>query len=127
MRTSLILLATLAVGLAGCGGSSSTPSSPTSPSSPSPTPLGSGVTIVAGASTRTTTAYNPNPISVSRGDTVTWVNNDTTTHTSSADGGAFNSGSIAPGASFSQTFQTAGSFTYHCAIHPNMVGSVTVQ
>lgn len=56
-----------------------------------------------------------------------FVNNDNTTHTSAADGGAWNSGNIAPGASFSQTFQTAGSFTYHCAIHPNMVGTVTVQ
>jgi plastocyanin len=127
MRASLVFLAALAVGVAGCGGSSSTPSSPTSPSSPAPTSSGSGVTIVAGASTRTTTAYNPNPITVSRGGTVTWVNNDNTTHTSAADGGAFNSGNIAPGGSFSQTFQSAGSFTYHCAIHPNMVGTVTVQ
>ena len=34
---------------------------------------------------------------------------------------------IAPGASFSKTFTSAGSFPYHCTIHPGMVGTVTVQ
>jgi plastocyanin len=125
MRTSLVFLAALAIGVASCGGYSS-PSSPSNPS-PTPAPSGPGVSITAGASTRTTTAYNPNPITVSRGDTVTWVNTDNVTHTSTADGNAFSSGNIAPGGSFRQTFQTAGSFTYHCAIHPNMVGTVTVQ
>jgi plastocyanin len=55
------------------------------------------------------------------------VNNDTTTHTSTGSNGAWDSGSIAPGASFSRTFPAAGSFTYHCTIHPGMVGTVTVQ
>lgn len=75
----------------------------------------------------TTTAYNPNPIMVAVGGTVTWKNNDSISHTSTADGGAFDSGILGPGASFSKTFQAAGSFTYHCGIHPNMVGTVTVQ
>jgi plastocyanin len=58
---------------------------------------------------------------------VTWTNNDNTTHTSVSDGNVWNSGAIAPQASFSRTFPTAGSFPYHCSIHPNMVGTVTVQ
>jgi plastocyanin len=58
---------------------------------------------------------------------VTWTNNDSTTHTSTSNNGAWNSGGIAPGRSFSQTFQTAGTFVYHCSIHPGMVGTVTVQ
>jgi plastocyanin len=58
---------------------------------------------------------------------VTWTNNDTVAHTSTADNGQWNSGSIAPQGSFSRMFPTAGSFTYHCAIHPGMVGTVTVQ
>jgi plastocyanin len=61
------------------------------------------------------------------GSTVRWVNNDNLTHTSTADGGAFNSGNIAPGAQFNFTFQSAGTFTYRCSIHPNMVATVTVQ
>ena len=42
----------------------------------------------------TTTAYTPNPITVAVGGTVTWTNNDSTTHTSTANGGAWNSGSF---------------------------------
>jgi plastocyanin len=64
---------------------------------------------------------------VSVGSTVTWTNNDTVSHTSTADAGGFDSGILGPGAAFSKTFQSAGSFTYHCAIHPGMVGTVTVQ
>jgi len=75
----------------------------------------------------TTTAYTPNAITVSVGGTVTWTNNDSTSHTSTANGGAWNSGSIAPGGKFTMTFSAAGSFPYHCSIHPGMVGTVTVQ
>jgi plastocyanin len=49
---------------------------------------GSSVSIVVGASLPTSTAYAPNPIIISNGGTVTWTNNDNTTHTSVADGGA---------------------------------------
>ena len=62
------------------------------------------------------------------GDSVNWVNNDNIAHTSTANNGTtFNSGTIAPGGSFKSTFTTAGSFAYHCAFHPGMVGTVTVQ
>lgn len=117
-----------AVAAASCG-SSSSPSSPSSPApTPTPAPATPGaVSIVSGATSLTTTAYNPNPITVSVGGTVTWVNHDSITHTSTANDGSWNSGSMAPGASFSKTFQSAGTFQYHCAIHPNMIGTVTVQ
>jgi plastocyanin len=105
------------VGAFGCG--SSTPSTPS--------PAGSSVSIVANSSTLTTTAYNPNPINIARGSTVTWVNNDTTTHTSTSDTGLWNSGNLAPGANFTMTFQNAGSFPYHCTQHANMIGTVVVQ
>jgi plastocyanin len=64
---------------------------------------------------------------VSAGTTVTWSNGDTITHTATADGGQFNSGAIAAGGKFSFTFQTTGTFPYHCTIHPGMVGTVVVQ
>jgi plastocyanin len=44
-----------------------------------------------------------------------------------ADGGQWSSGNIAPGSHFTTTFNTAGTFTYHCSLHPNMVGTVKVQ
>jgi plastocyanin len=115
---TLLLAASVA-----CG--SSSPSTPT----PTPAPSGSSATasIVAGSATLTSTAYSPNPVTVAIGGTVTWVNNDVVAHTSTANGGAWNSGSIAPGGRFAMTYPTAGSFPYHCAIHPGMIGTVTVQ
>jgi plastocyanin len=120
MRWRFALLALGLTSSLACGSSSSTTS---------PTPVSSGptISIVMNASTMTTTAYQPNPMTVTIGSTVTWVNNDVTTHTSVAEAGAWNSGNIAPGASFSRMFVTTGTFTYHCSIHPGMVGTLTVQ
>jgi plastocyanin len=119
MKFRLSVLAGL-IGLTiGCGSSS--------PSSPSNGPTGTPVSIVSGSSTLTTTAYSPNPVSISVGGTVTWTNNDVTAHTATGDDGSFNSGTMAAGATFSRTFSAAGTFTYHCTIHPGMVGTVTVR
>ena len=71
-------------------------------------------------------AFNPASLSVTTGSTVTWANNDTTIHTVTADDGSFNSGNIAIGASYSRVFSTAGTFSYHCTIHPEMTGKVVV-
>jgi len=70
-------------------------------------------------------AFAPSGISVAVGTTVTWTNKDGTAHT--VTGGGFDSGALAKNASFSQTFNTKGTFTYHCSIHPEMTASVTVQ
>ena len=120
---TLIAIAALAGTFIACGGSSNSNSTmnPTSPSN------SSSISIVPGASTMTTTAFSPSPIVVAKGTTVTWTNNDITTHDTKADDGMWNSGSMAPGATFSTTLQTTGTFTYHCTIHPGMVGTVTVQ
>jgi plastocyanin len=115
------------ISCAGCGSSYSNPSNPTPTPTPTPTGTGTQVTIASGASTRTTTAYAPNPVTVAVGGAVTWVNSDTIAHTSTGDNNAWNSGSIAAGGMFTRTFSSAGTFTYHCTIHPGMVGTVTVQ
>ncbi|HEY7172466.1 MAG TPA: plastocyanin/azurin family copper-binding protein [Vicinamibacterales bacterium] len=115
-----LLLAALVLGVSfGCGSSS--------PSSPTPAPSASTVSIVMNSSGLTTNAYSPNPITVAVGTTVTWMNNDTVTHTATGNTGLFDSGPIAPNQQFSRTFSTVGSFPYHCTIHPGMVGTVTVQ
>ena len=71
-------------------------------------------------------AFNPASLSVTAGATVTWMNSDTTIHTVTADDGSFNSGNIAIGATYSRVFSTAGTFSYHCTIHPEMTGKVVV-
>jgi hypothetical protein len=65
------------------------------------------------------------PIIVKAGTTVTWVNNDDTAHTTTSNNGLWNSGVMAVGASFSFTFSTAGTYPYHCNIHP-MTGTIEV-
>jgi plastocyanin len=96
-----------------------------------------GVSIVPGSSSLTDTAYQPNPVQVSVGDTVTWTNDDTQPHTvtSGQNGqpdGKFDSSPnfnplLAPGQTFSHTFTEAGEYPYYCALHPNQVGTVTVS
>ena len=109
--------------MGGVGSSYASPAQSPSASGPTPAPAAT-VTIVSGASTMTTTAFSPNPLNISVGTTVTWVNSDSTTHTSTADGGAWNSPAMTPGGQFSFTFPSAGTFSYHCSIHPGMVGTV---
>jgi plastocyanin len=85
------------------------------------------VTIASGASTLTTTAFGQNPLTVPAGTTISWLNGDNTTHTSVADGGQWSSGNVTPGGRFNFTLASTGRFTYHCQIHPNMVGTIIVQ
>jgi plastocyanin len=73
-------------------------------------------------------SFKPVHITINRGTRVTWINKDSTTHTATANNGAFDSGRLRPGQSYSHTFKTAGRTNkYHCEIHPDMRGSVTVK
>jgi plastocyanin len=80
-----------------------------------------------GASVLGRGAFIPADANVAVGTTVTWMNADTVAHTSTSDGNGWNSGIVAPGGQFSFTFPAAGTFSYHCAIHPGMVGTVVVR
>jgi plastocyanin len=93
---------------------------------------GTKVSIVQGAVSKTTDAYDPNPVQAKAGDTVTWTNNDSTPHTATSgqDGkpnGTFDFSTMAQGKSFSFTFDKAGEYPYFCTLHPNMVGTVSVS
>jgi LPXTG-motif cell wall-anchored protein len=71
-------------------------------------------------------AFTPKTTTIAVGDKVTWVNDSDAKHTVDADDGSFDHGAFAKGASVSQTFTTAGTFAYHCDIHPYMHGTVVV-
>jgi plastocyanin len=71
-------------------------------------------------------AYQPAELTVLAGQTVTWHNSSLMQHTVTALNGAFNSGALAGGTSFSYTFATPGTFNYKCTIHPTMKGTVVV-
>jgi plastocyanin len=95
------------------------------------------VSIVPGSSTLTDTAFSPNPVEVSVGATVTWTNDDTQPHTVVSGANAQPSGEfdsspnfnplMAPKQTFEHTFTQAGEYPYYCALHPNMVGTVSVS
>jgi LPXTG-motif cell wall-anchored protein len=70
--------------------------------------------------------FQPASVTVAVGDTVTWHNSGQAPHTATADDGSFDTGTIQPGGSGSHTFNSAGTFSYICTIHPNMKGTVRV-
>lgn len=74
-------------------------------------------------------AFNPSPLNVPVGATVTWTNSDGAAHTTTSDSGSgvsWDSGALSNGAHFSFTFTQAGTYTYHCAIHSYMHGTIVV-
>ncbi len=139
MRALRSLFSPLVLGVvAGC-------SSTTSPSGQqtAPTPTPNDIEIVVGASTMTTSAFSPDPKTVALGGaasvTVRWVNLDisnsgsymggstATSHEIASDNAAFATSPVLGGdATYSITLSAPGTYTYHCMIHPNMVGTINV-
>jgi plastocyanin len=130
MRSNVITLALGAAGvvlLAACGGSTS--------------PYGGGGGGGGGGGTCTPTAskvcmnaltFSPASLTVTAGTTVTWQNGSVNTHTVTSDAGStqtYDSGSIGNAGTFSQTFNTAGTYNYHCKFHvaSGMTGTITVN
>lgn len=131
-RMATALAAALIAG-AGCSSSTTDPTQP-----------GIDVSIQAGAENRGASAFAPSPftLSLASDGTVKWRNGDVgtsgnaygagattgTTHTITSDTqGLFDSGSLAPGATFEHTFTAAGTYHYHCSIHPTMTGIIVVN
>lgn len=73
-------------------------------------------------------AFSSSTLTVKSGTKVTWTNSDTAPHTVTSDSGnTLNSGNLSAGKSFSFTFTTEGTYTYHCAVHPSMKGTIIVK
>ena len=67
------------------------------------------------------------PVTVAKGTKITWINNDTESHSIVSDDGSFNSLALASGENKSHTFQKKGTFTYHCPLHDGMTGVIIVE
>lgn len=150
--TFIAVVATLVTGCAGDDGGGAAAGAPTTATTPATTPAttttqggdtggggrggygysggggggGSGGQAAKGTVRIAGFAFNPATRGAKVGDSVTWTNKDGTTHTVTADDGAFDAGNLASGKSFSFTFDRAGTFAYHCKIHQSMTGKVTV-
>ncbi len=130
-----VLAGLVAVVAAGCGGSGggygSGPSMGGGGGPPAPPGPSASVSVAD-------YSFTPNAVTVKVGTTVTWTNSGTADHTVSADDASWGGGPLAgvggglygmgggAGGSYARTFSTAGTFPYHCAIHPTMTGTVTV-
>ena len=144
-RRTLILIGALSVLLvvgvlaASCGGGTTATTATTVGSGTTAgTPTTAGATTTAGTPTSAAGgggtqvvmkgfAFDPASVTIKVGESVTWTNQDSTNHTVTADKGEFNSSQLANGATFSFKFDTAGTYAYHCSIHPSMTGTVVVQ
>jgi plastocyanin len=128
---ALAALVTISLFVGGCGSSSSS----TTPTTPSTCVVGQVPTnpeCVNPANLLTVTikngVYSPNPVMVTVGQSVNWLNADAIAHTAT-DPGVFDTGSIAPtsAADAPVVFNTVGTFSYHCTIHPTETASIVVS
>ena len=111
-----LLAAALALTCAACG--SSSPAAPT---------VAADVTISM-VGDRGSQSYAPNPTTMRVGQSVAWKNNDSTAHDATQDASRFQTGVVNAGATSTPvTMTAAGTFPYHCTIHPGMVGTLVVQ
>jgi len=145
MRRTLIALTMLAAAgalAAGCGGNTSGSGGYGGGASPATTApsgtrggraYGGGPTSSSAGTTASGTAvaidnfaFSPATLKVKVGRKVTWTNKQGVAHTVTADGGAFDH-PMPSGARFSFAFAKAGSFAYHCTIHPSMHATIVVS
>lgn len=94
------------------------------------------VTIMKNGSVANNTTFWPPEIQAREGDTITWINNDTTAHTITSglpnqlnySGKIFDSGILNPGQRYSFTIPTGiwSAYYYYCKIHPWMTGKIDV-
>jgi plastocyanin len=91
-------------------------------------PAGGGAAASGGGEVRIAGfAFAPATLTAKVGQRVSWTHQDPgASHTVTADQGQFRSGELAQGDGFTHVFRTAGSFAYHCAVHPDMRGTVQV-
>ena len=124
------LIIPLMLAIAACSGSATpAPTAPpaTAPAAATTAPVASAANAAGDAVSIANFSFQPATLTVPVGTTVTWTNNDSAGHTVTADDGSFSSDTLGSGATFSQTFATAGTFAYHCKIHPSMTATVTVR
>ncbi|HYL99757.1 MAG TPA: cupredoxin family copper-binding protein [Blastocatellia bacterium] len=95
---------------------------------------GSGKLVATAAGTDATSqvmidnfVYNPVPLTIKVGTTVTWINHDDIPHTVDSTEGKFKSGALDTDDKFEYRFTAAGEYPFYCRIHPKMTGKIIVQ
>jgi plastocyanin len=139
-RAAALTMILPVLSLAACGGSDSDTTSespaPSTEESAAPAesesqsgenaPAPSGEAVRSEKVTISGFQYDPETVTIQAGGKVIWQNEDSTEHTATLDDGSFTTGALAEGKLKSESFKTAGTYTYHCEIHPQMKGTVEV-
>ena len=121
MRLAVTFGAIFALALvSGCGGGAT--GTPTA----APTGISCGASGQGSAVAMANFAFNPTSANAAVNGFVTWSNTDSTTHTVTFDNGP-DCGTVAAGASQTVQFTVAGTFAFHCRIHPSMKGTIVVS
>lgn len=122
------LAAASTITLAACAGTAvSHASAPAPMAMPAATPSPTfGAPVAATSVVIHNFAFSPQVITVKPGTEVTWTNSDADAHTVTFDADRTGSQAFQNGESYRHTFTVAGTFRYHCSIHPYMVGEVVV-
>lgn len=118
-----------ALGACGSKAASTGPSQPPGAPSAATAASAAGATVAVVPDASTIGAFSPPSVTVKAGQAVEWDFQDANPHTVTADDNSFTSphaGNIS-GEKFSHTFAQAGTYKYHCFIHPQMLGTVVVQ
>ena len=110
----LATAAALSVALAGCGSGSSGGSAPPLPSRK----LGVAISGYA---------YHPAAVTVPRGTSVTFTNDDQTAHTATSTGSGFDTGTLRPGQRATVRLSKPGTYTYYCQFHAFMRATIVVR
>ncbi len=121
----VLVILVICIAAAGCTGNPQPPG----PATTQQTPIPGGNTVAI-----KNFAFSPATMTVTQGTTVIWMNQDSAEHQiindasgSNPEGAIFKSNPLPNGASYSFTFNTPGTYPYHCTIHPSMKGTITVK
>ena len=139
----LLVLCCLALGLvaAGCGddddddgggGAAETTEQPAEDTAAQETTGGGGAASATAAVGMKGIQFNPEKVTVKKGGTVTWTNDESVPHDVTKEDGpgpdfSSGNGNLQQGDTYKQTFKEAGEVNYVCTVHPNMKGTVTVE
>lgn len=124
----VLILAALGPSCGGGGSSPSAPANPTTTTTTVPPATAAADLVISILGDQGGMSFSPATATLRVGQTVAWRNTDTDLHTATQNSGSFNTGNITRGSTSAPIAMTAaGAFPYHCALHPGMVGSLTVN
>ncbi len=124
---AVLVIAAFATSCGGYGSTTTTAGGPATTTGGPATTAGSSGDAIGAQVVMKGLAFDPASVTIKVDETVKWLNQDSTAHTVVADNGEFQSENLRPGGDYTYTFPEAGTYPFHCSIHPTMTGTVIVQ